>query len=225
MSLFTAILALFALSQIYWARRFYRFVAKRIANRALRLTVCFAVLAAFALLYESNMGAGRYRTSPVHLTPRDALVAAPFLWWAASSFFGFLIVALLAIPKGIARLLPKRDLPSPQRREFLGRTTAVAAGAPFVAGAYGLLYGRLNLETTSPSIRLPKLPRAFEGFRICQLSDLHIGPFMPAEEIRKYAAIANQQKAEMIVLTGDFVTFDAATQEAVVDALSALRAP
>jgi uncharacterized protein len=48
---------------------------------------------------------------------------------------------------------------------------------------------------------------------------------MPAEEIRKYVAIANAQKAEMIVLTGDFVTFDPSTQEAVVDALRGLRAP
>ena len=117
------------------------------------------------------------------------------------------------------------DIPSPARRHFLGRTPAVATAAPFVAGAYGLLYGRLNLETTSPVIRLPKLPRAFDGFRICQLSDIHIGPFMPAEEIRKYAAIANAQKAEMIVLTGDFVSFDPDTQQAVVEALSSLRAP
>jgi hypothetical protein len=94
-----------------------------------------------------------------------------------------------------------------------------------VAGAYGLLYGRLNLETTAQTIILPRLPRAFEGFRICQLSDIHIGPFMPAEEIRKYVAIANAQKAEMVVLTGDFVTFDPNTQQAVVEALSGLRAP
>src|SRR5215472_17744114 len=97
--------------------------------------------------------------------------------------------------------------------------------APFVAGAYGMLYGRLNLETTAPVIYLDALPRQFEGFRICQLSDIHIGPFMPAEEIRKYVAIANAQKAEMAVLTGDFVTFDPATQQAVVEALSGLRAP
>jgi len=57
----------------------------------------------------------------------------------------------------------------------------VAAGAPFVAGAYGLLYGRLNLRVTTQTIRLPRRPRAFDGFRICQLSDIHIGPFMPAQ--------------------------------------------
>jgi uncharacterized protein len=225
MSIFSIVLLLFVASQLYWAWRLHRFVAPRVGSRGVRLALYIALLAVYLLLYQTNMGSWRERASPVHLTARDAFLAAPFLWWAASSLFGFLIVVLFSIPKTIARAFRKRDLRSPQRREFLGRTTAIAASAPFVAGAYGLLYGRLNLETTSPTIRLPKLPRAFEGFRICQLSDLHIGPFMPAEEIRKYAAIANQQKAEMIVLTGDFVTFDAATQEAVVDALSGLRAP
>jgi hypothetical protein len=38
-----------------------------------------------------------------------------------------------------------------------------------VAGAYGLFYGRLNLETTRQRIRLQRLPKAFEGFRIVQL--------------------------------------------------------
>ena len=67
------------------------------------------------------------------------------------------------------------------------------SAAPFVAGTYGLLYGRLNLETTYQRIRLQRLPKAFEGFRIVQLSDFHISPFMSAEEIRKYVAIANQE--------------------------------
>ena len=48
---------------------------------------------------------------------------------------------------------------------------------------------------------------------------------MPANEILKYVAIANAQKADMIVLTGDFVTFDPDTQGPVVDALRGLRAP
>jgi hypothetical protein len=101
----------------------------------------------------------------------------------------------------------------------------VATTAPFFAGAYGLLYGRLNLETTVRPIPMPRLPQAFEGFRIAQLSDIHIGPFMPAEQIRKYVEIANALKPDLTVLTGDFVTFDARTQYAVVDALSGLKAP
>jgi hypothetical protein len=101
----------------------------------------------------------------------------------------------------------------------------VVTAAPFLGGAYGLLYGRLNLETVERPIRLANLPPAFHGFRIAQLSDIHIGPFMPEEQIRKFAAIANDQKPDLIVLTGDYVTFDAGTQYAVVDALAGLRAP
>jgi len=48
---------------------------------------------------------------------------------------------------------------------------------------------------------------------------------MPTAQIRKYAAIANALKPDLIVLTGDFVTFDPSTQYAVVEALSGLRAP
>ena len=101
----------------------------------------------------------------------------------------------------------------------------MVAAAPFVGGAYGALYGRLNLDTPTVRIRAPRLPRAFEGFRIAQLSDIHIGPFMTEQEIRKYAAIANSLKPHLIALTGDYVTWDAATQQPVVNALSGLKAP
>jgi predicted MPP superfamily phosphohydrolase len=230
MSPFTVGRFLLAVSQLYWAWRFYRFLNARIRSAPVRLGIFAAVLIVFVALYELNMGDLRHNYQTTYLTPWDVWIAAPFLWWAPSSLVAFLLVLILAIPKGIAAAIrrlrkPAPELASPARREFLGRTTAVVSAAPFVAGGYGLLYGRLNLETTNPVIRLPKLPAAFDGFRICQLSDIHIGPFMPADEIRRYVAIANAQKADLIVLTGDFVTFDPTTQRPVVEALSGLHAP
>jgi hypothetical protein len=226
MGIFSIVLLIVGVSQLYWAWRGYSFAAARIPSRPWRWAVCLAVLAAYLASYEYNLGVWRNPVTPVRLTLRDALLAAPFLWWIASSLVAFMVALLFAVPRGIvggARRL--RAIQSPPRRQFLERTAAVATAAPFVAGAYGLLYGRLNLQVTRPTIRLPRLPRAFEGFRICQLSDIHIGPFMPAEEIRKYVAIANAQKPDLIVLTGDFVTFDPHTEQPVVDALSGLRAP
>ena len=234
MSIFLAVLLFFAASQIYWAWQGYRFAARHIRSRVLLWIVCGAVFAAYLAAYQFNFGVWRQHRTSVHLTPSDALLVAPFLWWVSASLIAFLVVILFAIPQRIVgsarRLVARRsvsipEIQSPARRQFLQQTATVAAAAPFFAGAYGLLYGRLNLEVTTQTIRLPRLPSAFDGFRICQLSDIHIGPFMPAEEIRKYAAIANAQKAEMIVLTGDFVTFDPTTQGAVVDALRGLRAP
>ena len=234
MRILSTLLLIFGVSQLYWAWRGYSCAAARIPSRALRWAVCGAVLAAYLALYQLNFGVWRKPETPVRLTLRDALLAAPILWWAACSLIAFLVAILLAIPRGMVGglrwLLARRraagpEIPSPGRRQFLERTAAVVTGAPFVAGTYGLLYGRLNLQVTAQTIRLPRLPRAFEGFRICQLSDIHIGPFMPAEEIRKYVAIANALRAEMVALTGDFVTFDSNTQEAAVDALRGLRAP
>jgi predicted MPP superfamily phosphohydrolase len=230
MSIFTIAIFLIGVSQLYWLWRGLRFARKCIPQRGRRWLVIAAVLMVYVGLWFYNFGDFR-RPSAIHLTLHDALLVAPFMTWAVSSFFGALIALLFAVPQsivGLARWIRARNsaaIKSPARRVFLQRTANVATTAPFFLGAYGLLYGRLNLETTTQKIPLPRLPQAFEGFRIAQLSDIHIGPFMPAEQIRKYVDMANALKPHLIVLTGDFVTFDPNTQDAVVDALSGLHAP
>lgn len=218
MSIFDIILLFFAVSQVYWGVRLYLFLARRVKPLPRRLLAMGALLALWFAFFRYTFE--HPGPSPVHFTAGQAWVAAPFLWWAASSMIAFLVALLVALVRAPIRLARRKQ--SPSRRQFIG--DAITA-APFVAGAYGLLYGRLNLETTAPAIRLPNLPAAFEGFRICQLSDIHIGPFMPAEEIRKFVAIANALKPDLMVLTGDYVTFDPSTQQAAVEALSGLRAP
>jgi predicted MPP superfamily phosphohydrolase len=83
----------------------------------------------------------------------------------------------------------------------------------------------LNLQTTHRRITLRRLPSAFEGFRIVQLSDLHISAFMTADQIRRFAGVANDLKPDLVALTGDFLTWDESAQRAVVEALSILKAP
>ncbi len=231
-----AVLLVFIASQLFWIRRVRRLGEKLITNEGWRKglgaagVVVYVFLLAFNLLTwntESNKGSG--------LTLRATLLDAPFWLWFVGSIFGFLIAMLLGTVDRLARalswafkklIIPRRpELPSPGRRRFLEQTATALSASPFVAGAYGLFYGRLNLETTHKRIQLRRLPKAFEGFRIVQLSDLHISPFMSAEEIRRYVAIANQLKGDLVVLTGDFVTWDPAAQGAVVQAVSPLKAP
>jgi uncharacterized protein len=230
------ILVMLIASQFFWIRSVRELGKKLISGErwrkglgAVGLMVYLFLLAFNALTWntESNKGSG--------LTLRAALLEAPFWLWFVGSMLGFLIAILLWIADRFARglswafkklIIPRRpEPPSPSRRRFLEQTAKVVSTAPFVAGTYGLFYGRLNLETSHKRIQLPRLPKAFEGFRIVQLSDLHISPFMTAEEIRRYVAIANQVKAELVVLTGDFLTWDPTAEGAVVQALSALTAP
>jgi hypothetical protein len=63
---------------------------------------------------------------------------------------------------------------SPSRRHLLRRMALAVSVTPFVAAAYGLLYSRLDVEITHRRVTLARLPKAFERFRIAQLSDIHI---------------------------------------------------
>jgi predicted MPP superfamily phosphohydrolase len=75
------------------------------------------------------------------------------------------------------------------------------------------------------SVRLPDLPPALEGFTICQLSDFHRGPLVTEEDLRRAAALAMSLKAELIVLTGDYVSEWAGYAPSCAAALVPLSAP
>lgn len=124
-------------------------------------------------------------------------------------------------PAPTADLLPIER----SRRSFLLQATTAVGVVPFVGSFYGLVVERTDVQTTHYRVPFDRLPRGFHGFRMAQISDLHIGSFMSAAEIRRVADMANRLKPDLILLTGDYVTWDPSTQWAVVDALSALHAP
>jgi hypothetical protein len=55
-------------------------------------------------------------------------------------------------------------------------------------------------------IELNRLPQAFDGFRVVQLSDIHHGPFSNREQIEQAVDTANRLKPDIIALTGDYIS-------------------
>ena len=55
-------------------------------------------------------------------------------------------------------------------------------------------------------IHLNRLPKAFDGFRVVQLSDVHHGPFSDREQIERAVDTANRLKPDIIALTGDYIS-------------------
>lgn len=55
-------------------------------------------------------------------------------------------------------------------------------------------------------IQLSRLPKAFDGFRVVQLSDVHHGPFSSREQIEQAIDTANRLKPDIIALTGDYIS-------------------
>jgi predicted MPP superfamily phosphohydrolase len=223
--------------QIFWIRRLQDLGRKLIKDQARRERVGVAALAVYAQLALYYFVPLPWMPVPAHtrVTPAELFLQGPFVWWFFGSTVGYLLVLILRLPSYLYRagrriyqaLAPPPASPSAasSRRRFLEQATVAAGTLPFVASFYGLVFGRLEVETTSHRVELERLPKAFEGFRIAQLSDIHIGPFMTSADIRYCVELANRLKPDLILVTGDYVIWDRNTQGAAVEALSGLRAP
>ncbi len=226
---------LFLASQIFWILQAGKLGAKLIPGRKLRRWLAAAGGAVYVFLLAYNFLAAREIAS-TSLTLKTALLEAPIRWWFFSSIGGFIVAVPFLLASAVlhrSRVAgPKRHPAagpdpafSPDRRKFLSNTAVAAGSVPFAACGYGFLFGRVEFEKSLVRMKLSRLPKEFNGFRIAQLSDIHIGPFMTSADVRHVVEMTNALKPDLIVLTGDYITWDAATQEAAVDSLSGLKAP
>jgi predicted MPP superfamily phosphohydrolase len=105
---------------------------------------------------------------------------------------------------------------------------AMAAGIG-VAGAGGAGYAfgvePAWIEIVPVQVTLPRLAPSFTGYRIVQLSDMHLGDGLGRRRLEAIVRRANAQRPDLIALTGDFVTRAAERHAAdLVAGLSRLRA-
>jgi predicted MPP superfamily phosphohydrolase len=73
-------------------------------------------------------------------------------------------------------------------------------------------------------IFLRRLPPAFEGFRIVQLSDIHHGPFSSTEQVERAVDTANRLQPDLIALTGDYISRERQYAAPCAEMLGRLRA-
>jgi predicted MPP superfamily phosphohydrolase len=73
-------------------------------------------------------------------------------------------------------------------------------------------------------IHLRRLPRALDGLRIVQLSDIHHSPFTGSEQIRRAIEMANSLEPDLIALTGDYVSHERDYAAPCAEMLGRLRA-
>jgi uncharacterized protein len=89
------------------------------------------------------------------------------------------------------------------RRQFIA-FSALAAGGGLVA--YSGFWDRHHLEVVQQTIRLRRLPPAFHGLRIAQVSDIHYDECTEPYFVREVVRSINALNPDVVVLTGDFVS-------------------
>jgi hypothetical protein len=114
--------------------------------------------------------------------PRAILSGLWVLWYLPKLFLA--PVLLLAQGASLLDRLRRRSLSAsldsgPEaRRHFLRTAGWALAGVPFVLTGRGLIRDTYAVTLFRETVYLPTLPRAFDGLRIVQLSDLHAGSYL-----------------------------------------------
>ena len=114
---------------------------------------------------------------------------------------------------------------TPLTRRRMLQALAAAALAPMTASAHRKLIASEYYEVNELEVHLTSLDPAHDGLRIVQLSDLHIGSGVPDGRIISAVREANALAADLVVLTGDFVTNKRDPLSRVGELLEPLNAP
>jgi uncharacterized protein len=131
--------------------------------------------------------------------------------WVANFFY-----------KGSSGELPGVAIP---RSEFLSKTALIAASIPFGTMAYGILSGAHDYRVRRTTVYLPDLPKAFDGMKIGQLSDIHAGSFFNKTAVMGGVEMMMKEKPDAIFFTGDLVNNQTEEVKEYIDVFNKLKAP
>lgn len=93
----------------------------------------------------------------------------------------------------------------PSRRKAISLIALGVASVAFLGIFDGILFGRYRFRVVRKKIKIKDLPEEFEGFTITQLSDIHSGSFDDVDKVNYGVRLANAQKSNILVFTGDLV--------------------
>lgn len=107
------------------------------------------------------------------------------------------------------------------------RTGAVAGGIMALLLVWGVVYARTNYVIREVEVHSERLPAGFDGLRIVQFSDLHIGTLVnPRREMERLVRTINSQSPDLIVFSGDLINIRYQELDTMaMRILSGLKAP
>ena len=146
------------------------------------------------------------RGKVVWSAPQQYAVAGLLTWLIICLF-----VTLPLLLEDITRLIkaifrkPTNAPRIPSRRKFVSTLGWGLAAIPFASILYSIFKGKYNYKVWKYTLYFDNLPKAFDGYRITQISDIHCGSFDNYEKIRYGVELINSQKSDVILFTGDLV--------------------
>ncbi len=140
-----------------------------------------------------------------------------FIAYAAKIFTViFLIIAdLIRMARYVFRFLKQKRSGKPvpikgqkiTRSKFIINLGLITGGIAFSGFLMGMFKWVYDFRVRHTCISLKNLPETFNGLRIVQISDLHLGSWANPEPLREVVRKINMLKPDLVFFTGDLVNF------------------
>jgi hypothetical protein len=198
------------LDLLYYNRHFKRGVFKKMrANNLLLIAaVIHSVVSLFIclkiLFYKGSFEENSHITSFLD-----------FMFLISAGMLPKIILSLTSIPTDVK----SRRFPSYfNYRAISGKVLAIASSLLVVTGT---LYGRFNFKVEEIGVKIENLPESMVGLKIVQISDLHLSSFhRHSRKLEKAINIIRDLEPDILVNTGDYVSFGYREMEPFIDILS-----
>ena len=126
----------------------------------------------------------------------------------------------------IANLIPFSEVKhSTSRSDFMQKTALVAGSIPIATMSFGIISGAHDYRVRKRTVYSPNLPKAFDGIRVAQISDIHTGSFYNKVAVAGGVDLLNEQKADIAFFTGDLVNNKSEEAKSYLDIFKKVSAP
>ncbi|WP_295717488.1 metallophosphoesterase [Mucilaginibacter sp.] len=119
-------------------------------------------------------------------------------------------------------LVPPNTIP---RSEFLMKAGLLAGAVPLAAIKVDMPKGLYDYHIRYQNLYLPNLPKAFDGIKLGQISDIHSGSFFNKKAVLGGVEMLLKEKPDFIFFTGDLVNGQASEMRDYQDIFAKVRAP
>jgi predicted MPP superfamily phosphohydrolase len=159
---------------------------------------------AFVVLLGLSLPVGMIASHLLPLQLARPVSSLPYVWMGSMGILFFLLL-VPEVARVLARVLPVSPM-DPERRLLLARVIGVGAAVSTLAiASVAMASVKQKLPVVRVAVALDKLAVPFEGYRIVQLTDLHIGASLDKQWL---AGVVEQTLAiepDIVVITGDLV--------------------
>ncbi len=214
------ILLFIVLGEVYTCHLIYKFTKKRSVVFAYLLLLVTIIASLFLYFKGSDQSKGQTAES-MHVMALLLLFLLPKILISIPLF----VEDMFRFTRWTSNKFIYKKIITNSRSSLLTRIVLIAAGLLTLSIIYGVFIGKYNFKVREETIVFKDLPEGFDGLKVLQISDLHVGSWDNKDAIEKGIEIINQQEYDILLFTGDFVNTLATEADPWIETLQKIKTP